>query len=210
MTGVQTCALPISAATATGFDPALLQLLLGTTDAAQPASTAPRFPDLVGLADQLSPLPANDAQRPPPVTPLQIARLALLDLQPAPLHEESAAANDDDAPAITAVREALDDATSRHAREMNVEAQVVGGLGLSLTVGLVQWMLRFGALALSFASTLPVWRFFDPLPVLKRGAEKEAHFAAANEDEAPPPAADTPDPEQKVEQLFEPDSRHHA
>ena len=43
-------------------------------------------------------------------------------------------------------------------------ATVVGG---SLTIGYVLWTLRGGYLMASVMSSLPVWRTFDPLPILK-------------------------------------------
>jgi hypothetical protein len=38
--------------------------------------------------------------------------------------------------------------------------------GMSLSVGYVVWLLRGGALLSTFLSSLPAWRFVDPLPVL--------------------------------------------
>jgi hypothetical protein len=39
---------------------------------------------------------------------------------------------------------------------------------MSLSVGYVVWLLRGGALLSTFLSSLPAWRFIDPLPVLGR------------------------------------------
>jgi hypothetical protein len=38
--------------------------------------------------------------------------------------------------------------------------------GVSLTAGVIAWLLRSGALLASLAATLPAWRHFDPLPVV--------------------------------------------
>jgi hypothetical protein len=41
-------------------------------------------------------------------------------------------------------------------------------VGASFSVGYVIWLLRGGVLATSLLSSLPAWRFVDPLPVLAR------------------------------------------
>ena len=46
---------------------------------------------------------------------------------------------------------------------LSVEA---AGMALSLTAGVVIWVLRTGSLAASLISVLPVWQNIDPLPVL--------------------------------------------
>ncbi|HYH41033.1 MAG TPA: hypothetical protein VD867_03535, partial [Burkholderiales bacterium] len=45
--------------------------------------------------------------------------------------------------------------------------------GMSLSVGYVVWLLRGGALLSTFLSSLPAWRFIDPLPVLGRMDEDD-------------------------------------
>jgi hypothetical protein len=52
-----------------------------------------------------------------------------------------------------------------------VAASVAVGAGIS--VGYVLWLLRGGVLLSSLLSSLPVWRFVDPLPVLARLKEDE-------------------------------------
>ena len=51
------------------------------------------------------------------------------------------------------------------------EQRVVGSsvaVGAGVSVGYVIWLLRGGVLATSLLSSLPAWRFVDPLPVLAR------------------------------------------
>lgn len=51
------------------------------------------------------------------------------------------------------------------------ERRIVGSsvaVGTSFSVGYVIWLLRGGVLATSLLSSLPAWRFVDPLPVLAR------------------------------------------
>jgi Domain of unknown function (DUF4347) len=56
----------------------------------------------------------------------------------------------------------------------------VGGFGL--TVGYVLWLLRGGALLASLVSSLPAWRFLDPLPVLARADEEESEDEGDDDD----------------------------
>ncbi len=44
----------------------------------------------------------------------------------------------------------------------------LAGTSLGLTVGIVSWLLRGGALLSALLSSMPLWRGFDPLPVLMR------------------------------------------
>ncbi len=61
-----------------------------------------------------------------------------------------------------------------------------------LTVGYISWILRGGALAATLLSTMPMWRQFDPLPLLaarkkrrdKKDREEEARRAAELADES--------------------------
>ncbi|MCZ6774815.1 MAG: hypothetical protein O7G83_22915, partial [Proteobacteria bacterium] len=53
--------------------------------------------------------------------------------------------------------------------------QVSTGFGAVLSVGFVSWVLRGGALAATLLSTVPMWRGFDPLPMLmgRRKTDKQ-------------------------------------
>ena len=59
--------------------------------------------------------------------------------------------------------------------------------GISLTAGVITWMLRSGSLLASLAATMPAWRHFDPLPVVLVGDRKrrkrKADMAAAADQE---------------------------
>jgi hypothetical protein len=57
-------------------------------------------------------------------------------------------------------------------------ARVIGNsltLSAGLSVGYVIWLARSGVLLSSVLSSMPAWRFIDPLPVLsgKRGGAQE-------------------------------------
>jgi hypothetical protein len=62
--------------------------------------------------------------------------------------------------------------------EVELEQRIVGSavaIGTGLSVGYVIWLLRGGLLVTSLLSSLPAWRYVDPLPVLGRlqGDEEE-------------------------------------
>jgi hypothetical protein len=62
--------------------------------------------------------------------------------------------------------------------EVELEQRIVGSavaIGTGLSVGYVIWLLRGGLLITSLLSSLPAWRYVDPLPVLGRlqGDEEE-------------------------------------
>ena len=60
-------------------------------------------------------------------------------------------------------------------------SDIIISLGsLSVTSGLIAWLLRGGSLAASFISAMPLWTGMDPLPVLnksKKDEEDEGHDA---------------------------------
>ena len=47
-----------------------------------------------------------------------------------------------------------------------VVTQVAVGTSVALSAGFVSWVVRGGALATTLLSTMPVWKGFDPLPLL--------------------------------------------
>jgi VCBS repeat-containing protein len=51
--------------------------------------------------------------------------------------------------------------------------QISTGMGAVLSVGVVSWILRGGALAATLLSTVPMWKGFDPLPMLMGRRKKK-------------------------------------
>ena len=66
----------------------------------------------------------------------------------------------------------MDNDTAQHNAD-DVNVQIVVGSTASLTVGIVSWVLRGGALLASFMSTVPLLNRFDPLPILKNREDEE-------------------------------------
>jgi hypothetical protein len=56
------------------------------------------------------------------------------------------------------------------------------GLSFTLTAGYVSWLLRMGYLSASVLSMAPLWREFDPLPILS-GAGASDTEGCADKDE---------------------------
>ncbi len=59
---------------------------------------------------------------------------------------------------------------------MSLQRYMVGSATVStgaLTVGYVMWTLRSSSLLASLLSTMPVWRFFDPLPIVQFGLAED-------------------------------------
>ncbi|MGI9287982.1 MAG: cadherin domain-containing protein, partial [Pseudomonadales bacterium] len=64
--------------------------------------------------------------------------------------------------------------------EHELIVKIVTGSTLTVSAGFVSWMLRGGTLLASFLSTLPLWKGFDPLPILATREKKaqEKQYAA--------------------------------
>ena len=87
----------------------------------------------------------------------------------------------------------LADDLNRSMREREEQAQLMGRVasfsGLALTAGFSVWILRGGALLMSFLASMPVWRHFDPVPVLgisrrdRRKFDQQARAAQQQEND---------------------------
>lgn len=59
--------------------------------------------------------------------------------------------------------------------------------GITVTAGVITWLLRSGFLLASLAATMPAWRHFDPLPVVlvsdRKRRKTKADMAAAADKE---------------------------
>jgi hypothetical protein len=192
-------------------DPELFaRVVLGET--AEPSPVAERVVGLEDLAAALNPLPPNDGQKTAPAAaPSQLARLALAASASSPSipldSPESRAGDTGFTRGLAEMRRALDNIATDHQVDMDLRAQIVAGIGASLTAGIVQWVLRAGSLMFSMASTLPIWRFFDPLPILVRDTAREEEGLSApgapkgqSDANASEPAVSR---EERVERLFE-------
>uniref|UniRef100_UPI003A95437E hypothetical protein n=1 Tax=Amphritea sp. TaxID=1872502 RepID=UPI003A95437E len=75
-----------------------------------------------------------------------------------------------------------DEADQQHA----LNTMMVGGsiaLSSGLSVGYVIWLARSGVLLSTVLTSLPAWRFIDPLPILSKTSTNESNAAGAGQDE---------------------------
>ncbi|WP_295420518.1 tandem-95 repeat protein, partial [Sulfurovum sp.] len=72
-------------------------------------------------------------------------------------------------------------------------AEMATGVTLSLTAGFVAWLLRSGALLASFFTTMPMWRYFDPVPII----------SDSEDEEKPDPVNEAPKVSENIEDMFE-------
>jgi len=68
--------------------------------------------------------------------------------------------------------------TSWYSDDQVLTTTTATGLTVSFTVGYVSWLLRAGYLSASLMSVLPLWREFDPLPVLAATTRKKKRKSA--------------------------------
>ncbi|MGQ0667284.1 MAG: DUF4347 domain-containing protein [Nitrospiraceae bacterium] len=73
---------------------------------------------------------------------------------------------------LNTLEEDLRRATDTSERNRQFVVGVTNMGGISLTAGVITWLLRSGSLLASLTATLPAWRHFDPLPVVLVGDRK--------------------------------------
>ncbi len=67
------------------------------------------------------------------------------------------------------LRETSDDQSQMEKRIIGSSTLVTGGL----SIGYIMWLVRGGVLMSSVLSSLPAWRFIDPLPILGRAGDSD-------------------------------------
>jgi hypothetical protein len=68
--------------------------------------------------------------------------------------------------AIDEMKQEMSEDVSENISEIEFRAAAVSSSGVVLTAGVVAWVLRSGALMASLISTIPLWKGYDPLPLL--------------------------------------------
>jgi hypothetical protein len=68
---------------------------------------------------------------------------------------------------LTTMADDLDRAMEERERQTHLIARLTVFTGLALSAGVLAWILRGGSLVTSFLVSMPAWRRFDPLPILK-------------------------------------------
>ena len=98
---------------------------------------------------------------------------------------------------IDKIRKQMDDNESSEDAH-TVDVQIMLGSTVSLTAGVVSWILRGGSLLASFLSTVPLLNRFDPLPILK-SRHKSKQVAPDSKDEE---ESEHSEENNKVDELF--------
>jgi VCBS repeat-containing protein len=137
---------------------------------------APILKDAVGPADQGQARSYGHAElKEPTLTPKSID---LLNLDLSPLAAQTLqsllmkAAIDNPAfiQALDEMQRELDQLAEAQTQKTQIKTEAMVGVTMSLTAGFISWILRTGTLMASFLAASPLWRQFDPLPILGNGA----------------------------------------
>ena len=87
--------------------------------------------------------------------------------------------------AIDQMRENIDSNITENMTEAELKAAVISSSGVALTAGVVAWALRSGALMTSLISTIPLWKGYDPMPILAKSNDDEDEVDSMSEDMIP-------------------------
>ncbi|MFW2372994.1 MAG: cadherin-like domain-containing protein, partial [Gammaproteobacteria bacterium] len=68
--------------------------------------------------------------------------------------------------AMDQMKDQMDEKVKENMASVEFTAAAVSSSGVALTAGAVAWVLRSGALMTSLMAVMPVWRGYDPLPIL--------------------------------------------
>jgi hypothetical protein len=71
------------------------------------------------------------------------------------------------------LREEIDESFDTELKSQSVRAKIVTATTASFTVGIVSYLLRAGSLVASLASSLPLWRGFDPIAIFSGEKKKK-------------------------------------
>ena len=96
--------------------------------------------------------------------------------------------------------EDLNQSEKSEKRELELSAEAITGVSVTLTAGFVSWALRTGSLMASLLTAMPAWRHLDPMPIL---AANEKHqkksFPTANDLDS----IQDEEAEKQVDELFD-------
>ena len=77
---------------------------------------------------------------------------------------------------LTMLADDLDRAMGEREHQRTLMWRLASFSGITLSAGFLAWILRGGSLLASFLVSIPTWRRFDPLPVLKKsGRDRKEH-----------------------------------
>ena len=99
---------------------------------------------------------------------------------------------------LNALKEQISEEAKKQSNEVNFMVGTAGGVTASIVAGYSLWVLRGVSLVASAIASLPVWGFFDPMPVLSKW-EKTPEASQQTDAES------TDDDEKKLKKIFDDD-----
>ncbi len=87
--------------------------------------------------------------------------------------------------AIDKMKQEMGDSAEGKMSSVEIKAAAAKSSGVVLTAGVVAWILRSGALLSSLMSTIPLWKGYDPLPILAYKDDDEEVEDEIHEDKIP-------------------------
>jgi VCBS repeat-containing protein len=87
--------------------------------------------------------------------------------------------------AIDQMKQQIDDNVTEDITQVEFRAAAVSSSGVALTAGIVAWALRSGALMTSLISTIPLWKGYDPLPILTYRDDDDENKSNLTEEKIP-------------------------
>jgi hypothetical protein len=114
----------------------------------------------------------NDDQGRPLFSVLPVEPVSMLELDPP---ETTPSVSDLLLAKLDEMTVSLDQAVRVAQEHHELMARVAAVTGTTLSVGFVAWALRSGAILASCLATMPAWRHFDPLPVVKLSRHERRH-----------------------------------
>jgi hypothetical protein len=112
-----------------------------------------------------------------------------------PLETQSLSKNLSFVSALDKMAEDMDESLRESNERIKMSTEVAIGATMSISAGFVSWVLRAGSLMASFMSVIPMWKQFDPLPILgaaKVNKDKDEAVKELSEDKS----------DAKVEEIF--------
>ena len=108
--------------------------------------------------------PTDDVKETPLFTVLPVEPTATLEPEPP---ETKQSASDLLMAKLDEMTVSLEQAMSVSQEQREIVARVAAVTGITLSAGFITWALRSGTLLASCLATMPAWRHFDPLPVVR-------------------------------------------
>jgi VCBS repeat-containing protein len=87
--------------------------------------------------------------------------------------------------AVDKMKDKIASSTVQESSSVELKVAAIESSGVVLSAGVVAWLLRSGALLSSLLSNIPVWKGYDPLPVLMYKDDEEEREVEIDEDKIP-------------------------